>query len=505
MNDGILGVHGVSKRFGRHTVLDEVTFGVRAGSIHALIGENGAGKSTLMNILGGALRTDSGTVTLDGRPAAFADPSAAIRAGIGTVHQEFGLFPNRSVAQNIFAGREPTGRAGFIRWRALGRQAQAILSEIGVDLAPSAPVGTLSVAAQQMVEIAKALSLRPRVLILDEPTSALSDHEAQRLFRLLADLKSRGVAIIYISHRLSDVLQIADEISVLRDGRLVGRTTREASPGDLVGMMVGRPIESITPEERVPGILGHAPGRTKLGEEIFRVEGLTRHGVFAEISFGVREGEILGLAGLVGSGRTEVARAIFGADRLDGGRIWLEGRALAIGSPRQAIASGIGYLTEDRKALGLFLAMTVRDNIVAASMPKLVSRAGLLRPRAIRAEAARYMERLDIRPADDLAEARTLSGGNQQKVLLAKWLSVAPRVLIVDEPTRGVDVAAKAGIHGHLSELANAGMAVVLISSDLPEVLGLSDRIGVFRQGRLVTILDGATATQEDVMRHASA
>jgi ribose transport system ATP-binding protein len=352
----------------------------------------------------------------------------------------------------------------------------------------------LSVAAQQMVEIAKALSLRPRVLILDEPTSALSDHEAQRLFRLLADLKSRGVAIIYISHRLSDVLQIADEISVLRDGRLVGRTTREASPGDLVGMMVGRHIESIAPSRR-----------TKPGEEIFRVEGLTRHGVFAEVGFGVREGEILGLAGLVGSGRTEVARAIFGADALDAGRIWLEGRALAIRSPRQAIASGIGYLTEDRKALGLFLAMTVRDNIVAASMPKLVSRAGLLRPRAIRAEAARYMGRLDIRPADDRVETRTLSGGNQQKVLLAKWLSVAPRVLIVDEPTRGVDVAAKAGIHRHLSELADAGLAIVLISSDLPEVLGLSDRIAVFRQGRLVTILDGATATQEDVMRHASA
>jgi ribose transport system ATP-binding protein len=494
MNDGILGVHGVSKRFGRHTVLDEVTFGVRAGSIHALVGENGAGKSTLMNILGGALRPDSGTVTLDGRPAAFADPSAAIRAGIGTVHQEFGLFPNRSVAQNIFAGREPTGRAGFIRWRALGRQAQAILSEIGVDLAPSAPVATLSVAAQQMVEIAKALSLRPRVLILDEPTSALSDHEAQRLFRLLAGLKARGVAIIYISHRLSDVRQIADEISVLRDGRLVGRTTPEASPDDLVSMMVGRHIESITPSRR-----------TKLGAEILKVEGLTRHGVFAKVSFGVREGEILGLAGLVGSGRTEVARAIFGADRLDAGRIWLEGRALAIGSPRQAIASGIGYLTEDRKVLGLFLAMTVRDNIVVASMPKLVSQAGMLRPRAIREEAARYMRRLDIRPADDRVEARTLSGGNQQKVLLAKWLSAAPRVLIVDEPTRGVDVAAKDGIHRHLSALADAGMAIVLISSDLPEVLGLSDRVGVFRQGRLVTILDGATATQEDVMRHASA
>jgi ABC-type sugar transport system ATPase subunit len=494
MTDRILSVDRVSKRFGRHQVLDEVSIAVRAGSIHALVGENGAGKSTLINVIGGVVRPDSGAVALDGRPAAFADPSEAIRAGISTVHQEFSLFPNRTVAQNIFGHREPTGRLGFIRWGALRRQAQEILSEIGVALDPSTPVGTLSVGAQQLVEIAKALSLRARVLILDEPTSALSEHEAQRLFRLLGGLKARGVGIIYISHRLSEVLQIADEISVLRDGRIAGRATREASPGDLVGMMVGRQIESIAPSRR-----------TKPGEEIFRVEGLTRHGVFAEVGFGVRKGEILGLAGLVGSGRTEVARAIFGADALDAGRIWLEGRALAIGSPRQAIASGIGYLTEDRKALGLFLAMTVRDNIVAASMPTLVSRAGLLRPRAIRAEAARYVRRLDIRPADDRVETRTLSGGNQQKVLLAKWLSVAPRVLIVDEPTRGVDVAAKAAIHQHLSGLAEAGMAIVLISSDLPEVLGLSDRIAVFRQGRLVTILDGATATQEDVMRHASA
>jgi ABC-type sugar transport system ATPase subunit len=494
MNDQILGVDGVSKRFGRHTVLDEVTFGVRAGSIHALIGENGAGKSTLMSILGGALRPDSGTVTLDGRPAAFADPSEAIRAGISTVHQEFSLFPNRTVAQNIFGHREPTGRLGFIRWGALRRQAQEILSEIGVALDPSTPVGTLSVGAQQLVEIAKALSLRARILILDEPTSALSEHEAQRLFRLLDGLKARGVGIIYISHRLSEVLQIADEISVLRDGRIAGRATREASPDDLVRMMVGRHLDGMRP-----------PRQSSPGKEVFAVEGLTRHGAFADVSFAVREGEILGFAGLVGSGRTEVARAIFGADRLDSGRMSLDGRALTIRSPRQAIASGIGYLTEDRKALGLFLPMTVRDNIVAASMPKLVSRAGLLRPRAIRAEADRHVRRLDIRPADDQVQALTLSGGNQQKVLLAKWLGVAPRVLIVDEPTRGVDVGAKAGIHRHLCGLADAGVAIVLISSDLPEVLGLSDRVAVFRQGRLVTILDAAAATQEGVMRHASA
>ena len=493
MTDQVLSVDRVSKSFGRHKVLDEVSIAVRAGSVHALVGENGAGKSTLMNVIGGVVHPDSGAVRVDGRPVAFADPSEAIRAGIGTVHQEFSLFPNRTVAQNIFGHHEPTGRLGFIRWRALRRQAQEILSEIGVALDPSTPAGTLSVGAQQLVEIAKALSLRARVLILDEPTSALSEHEAQRLFRLLGGLKARGVGIIYISHRLSEVLQIADEISVLRDGRIAGRATREASPDDLVRMMVGRHLDGVGPSRQ-----------SSPGKEIFAVEGLTRHGAFADVGFAVREGEILGFAGLVGSGRTEVARAIFGADRLDSGRMSLDGRALTIRSPRQAIASGIGYLTEDRKALGLFLPMTVRDNIVAASMPKLVSRAGLLRPRAIRAEADRYVRQLDIRPADGQVEALTLSGGNQQKTLLAKWLSVAPRVLIVDEPTRGVDVGAKAGIHRRLCELADAGVAIVLVSSDLPEVLGLSDRVAVFRQGRLVTILEAAAATQETVMRHAS-
>ena len=494
MTDPVLAVDRVSKRFGAHQVLDEVSIAVRAGSIHALVGENGAGKSTLINVIGGVVRPDSGAVTLGGRPAAFADPSEAIRAGISTVHQEFSLFPNRTVAENIFAHREPTGRLGFIRRGALRRQAQKILSEIGVDLDPSAPVAALSVGTQQLVEIAKALSQSARVLILDEPTSALSAHEAQRLLRLLGDLKARGVGIVYISHRLSEVLQTADEISVLRDGRIAGRATREASPDELVRMMVGRDLDAMRPLRQ------SSPGKA-----IFAVERLTRHGAFADVGFAVREGEVLGLAGLVGSGRTDVARAIFGADRLDSGRMSLDGRALTIRSPRQAVAFGIGYLTEDRKALGLFLPMTVRDNIVAASMPKLVSRAGLLRPRAIRAEAARHVRRLDIRPADDQVPTLTLSGGNQQKVLLAKWLGVAPRVLIVDEPTRGVDVGAKAGIHRHLCELADAGVAIVLISSDLPEVLALSDRVAVFRQGRLVTILDASAATQETVMRHASA
>ncbi|MGE5357995.1 MAG: sugar ABC transporter ATP-binding protein [Bacteroidales bacterium] len=494
MTPTVLTADRVSKSFGRNQVLDSVTFAIESGTIHALVGENGAGKSTLMNILSGALRPTEGRLLLDDRPLVLTGPRDAAAAGIAIVHQEFSLFPNRTVAQNIFAHREPTNALGLIRRRVLLDETRRLLADIGVDIDPSLLAGELSVGAQQLVEIAKALSLRARFLILDEPTSALSDHEAQRLFTLLDDLKSRGVGIVYISHRLAEVRQIADRISVLRDGRLVGTTTAAASTTEVVRMMVGRALEDAAPRRPTSG------DRT-----VLEAQGLHRRGVFDAVSFAVREREILGFAGLVGSGRTEIGRALFGADPLDDGAVLIDGRRVTVRSPSEAIAHGIGYLTEDRKALGLFLPMSIRDNIVAAALPALVSRTGMLDARAIRDESRRHVQELDIRPADDRMEVSNLSGGNQQKVLLAKWLSVRPRVLIVDEPTRGVDVGAKAGIHRHLRALADQGVAVILISSDLPEVLALSDRIAVFRRGRLVAICDAASATQQEVMRHASA
>jgi rhamnose transport system ATP-binding protein len=492
--DEVLRVNGVCKSFGPNRVLDRVTLSLCPGEIHAIVGENGAGKSTLMNVLGGVHRPDGGTILLDGRLLTFRDPLDAIQHGISTVHQELSLFPNRSIAQNVFSGREPTNRLGFIRWNVLNDNARRLLRRLGTDLDPAMPLGGLGVGAQQLVEIAKALSQRARVLILDEPTSALSEPDADRLFAVLRELRATGVAIVYISHKLAEVLALADEISVLRDGRLVGTLgAAEATEAQLVGMMVGRKLGA--PAVRTP----------RTGAIVFQADGLTRAGRFTDVSFTLAAGEILGFAGLMGAGRTEVARAIFGADPLDRGVMRLDGHVLRIDSPRTAIRRGLAYLTEDRKALGLFLPMSVRSNVIVAGLPRFVTPRGFLRTRDIGAAAAQFMDRLDIRPRDDEVQVNRLSGGNQQKVLLAKWLCARPRVLIADEPTRGVDVAAKARIHRHLIELAQEGTSVLLISSELPEVLALSDRVAVFRNGRIVATLDRETATEEAVMRHAAA
>lgn len=491
----LLRVEHVSKSFGPNRVLKDVSLDFAAGTIHAIVGENGAGKSTLINVIGGLLRPEEGRLTLDGDPLTLAGPMDAIQRGISTVHQELSLFPNRTVAENILVRQEPVNRAGFVRPDALHQQAQAALQRIGTSLDPQALVGSLSLGAQQVVEIARALSRRVRLLILDEPTSSLSEHEAQRLFEVLRDLRAHGVSILYVSHKLPEVLALADRISVLRDGECVASFERgAATERDLVRAMVGRdPASMAEPQPRAPGPV------------VLRVDGATRRGVFEQVSFELHAGEILGFAGLVGAGRTEVGRAIFGADRLDSGSVVLNGAPFVARSPRDAIDRQLAYLPEDRGALGLFLGMSARANLVAASQDRLVSRWGFLQPAAIRAAAAALMDQLDVRPRDDARLVRYLSGGNQQKVLLARWLATAPRVLIADEPTRGVDVTAKQRIHAHLEELAIRGAGVLLISSDLHEVLGLSDRVAVFRSGRLVTILDRHEATEEAVMLHAAA
>jgi ABC-type sugar transport system ATPase subunit len=491
----LLVLDGVSKSFGPNRVLDRVTLSVAPATIHAIVGENGAGKSTLMNIIGGLHQPDEGRLLLDGRPLRLAGPVDAIAQGISTVHQELSLFPNRTVAQNIMVGREPLTRLGFVRTAPLEHQAREALVGIGSSIDPAAPLATLSLGSQQVVEIARALSRRARLLILDEPTSTLSDRDVGRLLDVLRDLRSKGVATLYISHKLPEVLSVADRISVLRDGRLVQTLDRaDCSEEGLVRLMVGRESEPLA-ERRTT-----APGAV-----VLEVEELTRANAFAGVSFTLRAQEILGFAGLVGAGRTEVARAIFGADPFDHGAIRLNGVVLRARSPREAIDRRLAYLTEDRAGVGLFLAMSARDNLVAASQARVTGRGGFLRPSAIRAASLALMRQLDVRPLDDGCAVAQLSGGNQQKVLLGRSLATSPHVLIADEPTRGVDVGAKRRIHSHLLDLADAGAGIILISSDLHEILGLSDRVAVFRSGRLVTVLDRHEATEEKVMQHAAA
>ena len=490
----ILEVKQISKSFAGNHVLEEVSFSVEPGQVHALVGENGAGKSTLMNIIGGIHQPDAGQIYFAGAPVAFASPLEAMKSGISIVHQELSLAPNMNLAQNIFLRREPVNALGFIDWKKLYADTQAIFTRLGLELDPKTLASKLSVSVQQVVEIAKALSFEARVIIMDEPTSALSEKEIERLYGIVADLTARGIAIIFISHKLDEVFHIADQISVLRDGHMVGtvdtpNTTREA----IIQMMVGREIDHMYP-----------PKSTAIGDTLFAVEGLSRPPYFRDVSFSLRKGEILGFAGLVGAGRTEVARAIFGADKIAAGQLTLDGKPVKFASPRAAIAEGVCYLTEDRKTLGLFLKMPVRANIASAALWRFVSGLGVLKERKLRDESRRYVEEMEIRPPNDELLAINLSGGNQQKALLAKWLCAQPKVLIVDEPTRGVDVGAKAKIHADLRKMAEAGIGVIVISSELPEVLGLSDRVAVFREGELTAILDGDQTTQEEVMHNAT-
>ena len=490
---------GIIKRFPGVLALDGVSLEVRPGEVHALLGENGAGKSTLLKILSGAQGPDDGSIELDGAAQTFAAPYEAQGKGIITIYQEFNLIPTLSVAENIMIGREP-GRSGFVNWPATMREARAALARLGLRIDPRRLVRDLSVADQQMVEIARALSVEARLIVMDEPTAALSAAEVTRLLDLVRALKARGIGIIYVTHRLDEVMAVCDRATVLRDGRTVGTVTvADTDVGALIRMMVGRDLGAFAPI---------AGGARKAGPPALRVENLgTDTGAsdphattVHDITLAVYPGEILGIAGLVGAGRTELARAIFGADPISAGTVYLGDAPAAIRSPADAIALGIGLVPEDRKQQALFLSLAIRNNMASASMGRLATVFGFISDGWERNLVEHYRKALGIRMASPDQPVGNLSGGNQQKVVLARWLAVKPKVLIVDEPTRGIDVAAKAEVHQLLGRLAQDGIAVIVISSELPEVLALSDRIITLCEGRLTGELTRAEASEERLM-----
>ncbi|MHB1065255.1 MAG: sugar ABC transporter ATP-binding protein [Georgenia sp.] len=483
----LLRVEGLGKTFPGVVALDGVSFDLHAGEVHVLLGENGAGKSTLIKCLAGVYQPDSGQVYVDGERVSIHRTADAEALGIATIHQEFNLVPQLSVAENVLLGRQPR-RFGIVDRRKMIAQAAEALRLVGLTIDPRTPVGTLGVARQQLVEIAKALSLKARVLILDEPTAALTDDEVDRLLTLMADLRERGVGMVFISHHLEEIHRIGDRVTVLRDGRSVGTVPSGASTDDLVRMMVGRSIEAQFPRVR-----------SEVTHEVLRVEHLTCPGVFEDISLNVRAGEVVGIAGLVGAGRTEVLRAIFGADRYTSGNVTVAGKALPGHDVHAAIAAGLGLVPEDRKAQGLVLGASVAENIGLVSM-RAATRVGVVDRGRLRKLAAGMVKDLSIRTPSIAALVRNLSGGNQQKVVMGKWLAADPAVLLLDEPTRGVDVGAKVEIYQLVNRLTATGRGVLMVSSELPEVLGICDRILVMAQGRIVGELSHEEATQDAVM-----
>jgi rhamnose transport system ATP-binding protein len=493
----LLSLRRVSKSFGSVRALSDVSIDLYPGEAHALAGENGAGKSTLIKILAGVHRPEGGQVVLDGRPVTFAGPGDARDAGVAVIYQEPTLVPDLSVAENIFMGRQPRVTAplglGRIDRKAVRDEAARLFGRLGVVLDPDAPARGLSIADQQMVEIAKALSLHARVLIMDEPTAALTPGEVSRLFAVASALREEGAAVLFISHRLDEIFALCQRVTTLRDGHLIATEPVDGlSTDDLVRRMVGRSLDTLYPKTEAT-----------IGEVALRVERLTREGVFTDISFEVRRGEIVALAGLIGAGRTEVARAIFGIDKWDAGRVQLGAERLPAGSPTAAMAGGLALVPEDRRAQGLVMDASIVRNLGLTQL-RALSTAGLMSRRRERGRAADWALRLRLKYAR-LSDAVTmLSGGNQQKVVLAKWLATDPAVLIVDEPTRGIDVGTKAEVHRLLSELAGRGLAVLMISSDLPEVIGMADRVLVMHEGRLVAEIPRAEATEETIMTAAT-
>lgn len=490
----LLRLAGISKTFPGVRALEGIDFDLKAGEVHALMGENGAGKSTFVKILSGVYPPDEGEIALDGRAIAITDPTRARELGVSPVHQELQLEPYLSVAENIFLGRQPVGRYGLVDYGAMNREAARLLAGLGAPIDPKRLVGSLSTAQRQIVAIARAISTRCRVIIFDEPTSSLTERETSLLFEAIQGLKAQGIGVIYISHRMEEVFRLCDRVTVLRDGRYVAtKPVAETSMNDLIAMMIGRELSELFHKESAP-----------LGEIVLEVRSVSARGLLDDISLTVRKGEIVGLAGLVGAGRTELARAIFGDLAIDKGTIVVDGQDILQGhSPRSAIAAGIGLVPEDRKEQGLVTELSVRQNVGMALLRSL-SRLGVVNVGAERRLAERYVARLAIKTPSIDQRTLYLSGGNQQRVVIAKWLALNPKVLIVDEPTRGVDVGATAEIHALLCDLAKQGMAILMISSDMGEILAMSDRILVMRQGHIEGELPRAEATQEKVMRLAT-
>ena len=489
----VLSMRNIAKAFGKFYALKGVDLTVWPGEIHALMGENGAGKSTLMKILAGAYTATSGEILIDGRPHAIKGPKDALAAGITLIYQEMQLAPNLTVAENIFLGSE-LARGGLVQRKEMINQAQAVIDRLGAQFKASDRVMTLTIAEQQQVEIARALHRNSRVLVMDEPTAALSSRETQRLFELILRLRDEGMAIIYISHRMAEVYELSDRVSLLRDGQYVGSLTRDnLNASELVRMMVGRPLSDLFNKERdIP------PGQPRL-----RVEDLTDGGKVKASSLVVRAGEIVGLAGLVGAGRSELAQLIFGVRRATGGVIEIDGEPVVIHSPRAAIELGIGFLTENRKEQGLFLEMAAQENITMATLER-DARWGMLNRKKAQTLSDDAISLLNIRVPHAQVRAGGLSGGNQQKLLISRWVAIGPRILLLDEPTRGVDVGAKSEIYRIMTQMARQGVAILMISSELPEVVGMSDRVYVMREGSIAGELQAGDISQESIMTLAT-
>ena len=489
----VLELRDVAKSFGPVTALRAGTLVVEPGSIHALVGENGAGKSTLVKIVAGVYQRDGGTFRFQGRDVDFSTTSAAKDAGIGVIYQEPTLFPDLSVTENIFMGRQPLTKGRRIDRPAMYAEAERLFARLGVRLDPRRMALGLSIADQQIIEIAKAISLDASLLIMDEPTAALSGNEVERLFGVARSLRDEGRALVFISHRFDEVFALCDKVTVMRDGSYVSTDrTEDTSVAEIVSRMVGREVSDLFPKTPAP-----------IGDLVLDVRGLTTTGVFHEVTFQVRSGEIVGLAGLVGAGRSEIARAVFGVDRYDAGTVRLLGREVRPRDPRSSIRAGMAFVPEDRRQQGLVTEGSVARNITGVIRSGL-ARVGLLTSRAENAAATPWARRLEVKTGALDMHAATMSGGNQQKVVIAKWLATNPKLLIIDEPTRGIDVGTKAEVHRLLSELAGQGMAILMISSELPEVLGMADRVLVVREGEITAELDRAVATPEAVMTAAT-